>query len=177
MAESKEPGPVIFFTGVLASDKDALIIVENKLSTVWGTIRNQSSEFSFDNSQYYKNETGSSIIRKFFSFYGDFDREELAIRKLQSNMLEKNIAEEIGGGLTRPVNIDPGYLAPEKLVLASCKNFAHRIYIGNGVFAEITLLYRKGKFQALEWTFPDFADTRYHEFFYQERADMMRMWY
>jgi hypothetical protein len=70
---------------------------------------------------------------------------------------------------TRPVNIDPGYITAAKLVLASTKDHAHRIYLGQGIFAEITLMYRHGRWEAHEWTFPDYRRGDYHAFFTQAR--------
>ena len=73
------------------------------------------------------------------------------------------------GGPERPINLDPGCVGPAKLILASMKDFAHRIYLGRGVYAEITLMYRKGRWEALPWTFPDFASGRYDEFLTEVR--------
>ena len=177
MAEAKEPGPVLFFTGILAADEDCLAYTIDRLTREWGDTCARSPSWPFANSGYYRTQTGGNILRAFCAFAGGFRREELARRKLEANRIEQELARELASPLPRPVNIDPGYLAPEKLVLASCKNFAHRIYIGEGVFAEVTLLYRGGRFVPREWTFPDFADTAYHPFFYGLRAEMMRDWY
>ena len=81
-----------------------------------------------------------------------------------TNDLECRFAEEFPAGPPRPINLDPGYVESSKLVLASMKNFSHRIYMDRGVYAEVTLMYRKGDWQSLEWTFPDFASPRYWEF-------------
>jgi hypothetical protein len=71
--------------------------------------------------------------------------------------------------LPRPINLDPGFVDSPKLVLASMKNFAHRIYVGRGVYAEVTLLHRRGQWTPLEWTFPDYASGRYWPFLDQVR--------
>jgi hypothetical protein len=55
------------------------------------------------------------------------------------------------------VNLDPGLLTPENFILATGKNFSHRVYLGNGVFADLTLVYRNGGFHPLPWTYPDYA--------------------
>ena len=70
----------------------------------------------------------------------------------------------------RPMNLDPGYIAPSRLVLASMKDFSHRIYLGRGVYGEVTLMYRKGLWEALPWTFPDFASGRYDGFLSEARG-------
>lgn len=173
MAEIKLPGPVKLITGILASDQAALALAREKIVSLWGEADIYSGELPFKYSEYYRKEAGENILRAFLSFSKPFEREELIEKKLQSNELEEELAAELGNGLSRPVNIDPGYLAPEKLVLASCKNFAHRIYLGRGVFAEVTLLYRGGKFDTLEWTFPDYGCGDYFPFFYKVREKLM----
>ncbi len=178
MTEAKEPGPVLFFTGVLAANTEHLAAARALLERHWGHIHAESPVWPFDHSTYYQEQTGEAILRTFFAFEGPFRRELLAERKLESNRFERELAASAPAcGLSRPVNLDPGYLAPEKIVLASCKNFAHRIYLGSGVFAEVTLLYRHNRFEALEWTFPDYAAGRYFPFFTGLRRTMMREWY
>ncbi|MCD6364830.1 MAG: DUF4416 family protein, partial [Planctomycetes bacterium] len=85
--------------------------------------------------------------------------------KLRTNEIESQFADSFAsGGPPRPINLDPGYIDPAKLVLASMKNFSHRIYIGRGVYAEVTLMYRKSRWEPLDWTFPDYASGRYDAF-------------
>ncbi|MCP4534749.1 MAG: DUF4416 family protein, partial [Delftia sp.] len=69
-----------------------------------------------------------------------------------------------GSGPDRPINLDVGYVEPSKLVLASMKNFSHRIYLRDGVYAEVTLMFRKGLWEPLGWTFPDYRSGRYDAF-------------
>ena len=76
--------------------------------------------------------------------------------------------------MARPINLDPGYIESSKLVLASMKNFSHRICLADGVYAEITLMYRNGKWRHLEWTFPDFASGRYDRFLSEVRDRLAR---
>lgn len=71
--------------------------------------------------------------------------------------------------VSRPINLDVGYVDESKLILASMKNFSHRIYLSQGVYAELTLMYHKGRWDALGWTFPDYASGRYHNFLTQAR--------
>ncbi len=173
MAEIKLPAPVRFITGILASDNASLEVAKARITTCWGKAEVDSGGLPFEYSKYYKNEAGEKIIRNFLCFSYPFNREELVERKLEANKLELELAEELDNGFCRPVNIDPGYLAPEKLVLASCKNFAHRIYLTQGVFAEVTLLYKAGKFVPLDWTFPDYASGDYYPFLYEVRKRLM----
>lgn len=175
MAEARCPETVRFFTGVLAADERCLEAARKRIAALWGEPDLESPHFPFNRTAYYEDEAGAHIIRAFFSFPGDFPREELPARKNSSNALEKSLAAELADtGLPRPVNIDPGYLAREKIVLASCKNYAHRIYLGQGVFGEATLFYRGGKFTSLPWTFPDFLSGDYDAFFYEVRRRLVR---
>lgn len=173
MAEIKLPQPVRLITGILASDEAALELAQKRIIELWGAVDVDSGTLPFGYSKYYREEAGDNILRSFLGFSAPFAREELIAKKLEANRLEDKLAAELGNGLSRPVNIDPGYLAPEKLVLASCKNFAHRIYLGQGVFAEVTLLYKAGRFVPLEWTFPDYASGDYYPFFYEVRKRLM----
>ena len=82
-----------------------------------------------------------------------------------TNQIEQTFAQ----GARRRINIDPGYLLMERFVLATGKNFSHRIYIGDGIYADLTLMYQKGSFQTLPWTYPDYAAPEMHAFLMQVR--------
>lgn len=73
----------------------------------------------------------------------------------------------------RRINLDPGYLLPSRFVLATGKNFAHRIYIGRSIYADLTLIYEKGRFHTLPWTYPDYADAGLQAVLEQIRANYM----
>jgi hypothetical protein len=109
---------------------------------------------------------GTSLFRKFYSFERLIDPEELASIKRWTCDLEASFQDPRA---RRPVNLDPGYVAPAKVVLASTKDFAHRIYLKDGIFAEVTLVYRKGSFVPLEHTFPDYRTAEYIGFFNRVR--------
>jgi hypothetical protein len=99
---------------------------------------------------------GQPLVRRFASFEGLIPQEDLAQIKVQTNLLE---TEQSAGG-NRRVNIDPGYLLAERLVLASAKNYAHRIYLRSGIYADLTLIYRDRDYQPLAWTYPDYAEPK-----------------
>jgi hypothetical protein len=174
MAQPQTPPATIFFTAVLAADAHCLQVAAGRLQEIWGAFAAVSPTYPFTYTSYYAPEAGPAILRAFFAFAAPFAREELAPRKLVSNALEKELSATLNCGLPRPVNLDPGYLALDKLVLASCKDFAHRLYLRDGVFAEITLSYRGGKFVALPWTFPDYASGAYDDFFRAQRERLHR---
>jgi hypothetical protein len=99
---------------------------------------------------------GDLLLRRFASFDRLIRQEELASIKVQTNELE---AEKTTKG-NRRVNIDPGYLVAERLVLASGKNYGHRIYLGSGIYADLTLVYRDKDYQPLAWTYPDYGEEK-----------------
>ncbi len=107
---------------------------------------------------------GSPLYRRWVAFERLAAPDALAEAKLTTNAIEADLAAERAAGAPRPINLDPGYLDLARLVLASMKDHAHRIYLGRGVYAEITLLYQSRRWQKLPWTFPDFASGRYDAF-------------
>ncbi len=166
MAAVRPPERAVFFCGVLASGAEALPPARAGLEAVFGRAAMESAVFPFSHTSYYLDELGASPVRMFLAWDGLYATERIADAKIATNALEIELAESLRErGLSRPVNLDPGYLTQAKLVLASAKNYAHRIHVRDGIYAEITLQYRQNRFHALPWTFPDFADTRYHAFF------------
>ena len=127
------------------------------LQDEWGMIDHQSQEFFFDQTDYYVKEMGQPLFRSITSFINLVDPSELASIKLRTNQIEIILTKEG----SRTVNLDPGYLDYDKLVLASAKYNYQKIYLGKGIYADPILFYRKGRFEDLEWTFPDFKEGMY----------------
>ncbi len=134
------------------------------LTKTHGPVDLVSETFDFDFTHYYDAQMGSPLFRKFVAFDRPVKPDVLVEAKLESNNLEQAFACSAAAPAARPINIDPGYLTCAKLVLASMKNFSHRIYLGRGVYGEVTLMYKQGRWRPLEWTFPDFTSPRYWEF-------------
>jgi len=111
---------------------------------------------------------GPGLLRKFVSFARQIDPSEIAAIKLHTNELERSFAPP-SPGAPRRINLDPGYICGSKLVLATMKNHSHRIYLGQGVYVEITLEFRKGAFRPLEKTYRDYASEPYIRFFTKVR--------
>lgn len=134
--------------------REVAFIEEAKaLSTgLLGEIEFDSGPMPFDLTDYYEPEFGKGLIRCFLAFEGLRPQDSLRAIKLDTWRLEY---ENVEGGRRR-FNLDPGILTLERLVLATGKNYAHRIYLGSGVFADLTLVYRKGGFRGLEWTYRDY---------------------
>ncbi len=172
MAIPGRPEPAIFFVAILASGRDELRLAAEALTDEFGPADAGSLAMQFAWTQYYQEELGPEPLRAFLAFPGFFFQGNLAKAKLATNALELRLAERIGGPWPRPVNLDPGCMTKSKLILASAKDFSHRIYLADGIFAEITLMYRRGAFHALPWTFPDYASDAYHPFFLSLREKL-----
>jgi len=160
------PSAVKLICGMISAEPALFDEVAVDLVNVFGPVEIAGETTPFDFTHYYDEEMGTPLFRRFLCFGPGFDPGALADAKLHTNAIEAEYAERFGAALSirRPLNLDPGYVEPSKLVLASMKNFSHRVYLGRGVYAEVTLLYRKGRWQPLEWTFPDYASGRYGTF-------------
>lgn len=170
----KEPPPVKLVCGFIANGEELLSRAKNMLEKEYGKIDLASEIWPFDFTDYYEPEMGDKLIRQLVSFEKLIDPVEISDIKIHANAIEDMLAEESGTMPNRVVNIDPGYVMPSKLVLASTKNFAHRIYLKDGIFAEITLYWRKGRFNAHDWTFPDYRTEKYGNFFTKVRERLMQ---
>lgn len=168
----KEPSPVKLISGILAADERCLAAGREALVMKYGSADFISQVWPFSDTDYYRNETGGSILRQFVGFEKLIMPDELASIKHWTNQAEERLAKELQAGVPRPVNLDPGYLEPSKLVLASTKNFSHRIYIGSKMWAEVTLIY-SGGWTSLPWTFPDYRTGRYNDFFDKVRQRLV----
>ncbi|MFP4481282.1 MAG: DUF4416 family protein [Thermovirgaceae bacterium] len=161
-------GPMVkLITGILYPDKEHLEWVAERLEELFGPVERTLSGFPFDHTDYYR-AIAPRLFKGFFSFRGLRRAGELADWKKDSCELEKR------SGSTRKVNIDPGYLDGARLVLASTKDHAHRIYLREGIFAEVTLRYAKKAWRPYDHTFPDFASGTYDAFLDAVRADWLR---
>ncbi|MHC4985353.1 MAG: DUF4416 family protein [Planctomycetota bacterium] len=164
MAQPRPPQPVKLICGLIATDRDDLDAARAPLIDAFGPVDLASEVWPFDLTDYYADQMGSPLVRQFVAFEPLVTGEVLADAKLRTNAIEADFAARASGGPARPINLDVGYVTPAKLVLASMKNFAHRIYLSGGIYAEITLQFRDGAWRALEWTFPDYASGRYDAF-------------
>ena len=141
----------------------------------WGPIVLASPEFAFDATEYYTPTMGAGLMKCFWACEPLIDPGRLAALKLQSNAWEEEYARSAGGPEPRPLNLDPGYITPAKLVLASTKDHAHRMYLGQGIYAEVTLYYKEHRWQPRDWTFPDYRRDDYQLFFSECREHLRRI--
>ena len=173
MWKLNEPEPAKLIVGILASNYQCLHTAADVLTSKLGSADFTSEVWTFDKTDYYKDQTGTRILRQFLSIEKLIDPGKLAKIKLQTNKLEEKLAKALGIPLPRPVNLDPGIIEPSKLVLATTKNYSHRIYIGKKMYAEITLNYDKGCWRPLDHTYPDYRQQCYFDFFEKVRTRLL----
>ncbi len=163
MGQTKPPSPVKLIVGTLTAKSNLLESVYQRLSEQFGPIDFTSQFFPFDYTNYYEPEMGKELKRQFISFQRLIVPDKLASVKLFSNAVENEYV--IDETRRRRVNLDPGYISAAKLVLASTKDHAHRIYLQQGIYAEITLRFFRKTFQAWDWTYPDYRTKDYIDTF------------
>ena len=118
-----------------------------------GPVKERTGPVPFTHSAYYEPEMGPGLSRCFLLFEPLVARERLVEMKHATNAIEQTLAMDG----KRRVNIDPGYIALEHVVLATTKGFAHRVYLGQGIFGDLTLMFANSTYRPLEWTYPDYA--------------------
>src|SRR3989339_1969948 len=153
MSAPQRPQEVKLVASIFSGDVGIIGAVVKALSEKYGTADYISAPLSFSYTDYYEKEFGGSLIRRFVAFERLVEPESLPDGKLWTNALESGYA----AAGKRRVNIDPGYLAGAHLVLATGKGYSHRPYLREGIYADLTLIYQKGAFQILPWTYPDYA--------------------
>jgi hypothetical protein len=156
------PSQVKLFCALLLAPSLSLDEVERILQQHFGPIVLRSQPFPFTQTAYYHREMGEGLTRLYVAFAPLIRMAELAAVKHTTNHLETQWALPSG---QRRVNLDPGYLDLAKVVLASTKDHAHRLYIGAGIYAEVTLRYWRKRFQPWEWTYPDYRLPATQAFF------------
>jgi hypothetical protein len=140
----------------------------------FGSIATLSPKFAFTESEYYKSTMGVGLSKQFALLEPWYDPAELAKHKLMSNDFESQYAMQFECEEERPLNVDPGYLSMTKLVLASTKNREHRIYLRDGIYAEVTLAFRNQKWLPMPWTYPDYQREDFRVFFHEARNRLVK---
>ncbi len=148
---------VKLFMGMIIGKDASLEKVQKMMTEKFSGIDFQSEIIEFNHTDYYYNEMGRPLKRKFISFKKLIEPGGLAYIKNTTCEIERKFSQDG----KRTINIDPGYISLSKVVLASTKNFYHRIYIGHDIYAEVTLCWQKGEYRTFEWTFPDYKTLKY----------------
>jgi hypothetical protein len=165
MGEIYEPARVLLIVAASSRYLSALEWARERCAEKLGPIALTSEPYAFTETDYYTATMGVELKKQFFAFERLVDPIELADVKVQTNQWEADYASFSRHPEPRPLNLDPGYITAAKLVLASTKDHAHRIYLSSGIYAELTLSYRKRAWQAMEWTYPDYRRADYQRFF------------
>lgn len=160
------------FASVFTSQKNLLDEVKSKLVDSFGEIDLQSPVIDFTlGEDYYSDEMGRGLKRIFYSFAELLDQRRVVDAKLRTNEIEEEFARPDG---SRRVNIDPGLVTPAKVILATTKNYSHRIYLDKGIFAEVTLAMVHGEWTDFKFTYPDYKTREYQDFFHLVRKELMK---
>ena len=173
MWQTNQPKPVKLIVGIFAADAECLQKAVAAVIGQFGPADLVSDVWPFDKTDYYKKETGENLLRQFVSIEKPIDPGELATIKHTTNRFEQELAAQLKRAVPRPVNLDPGIIEPSKLILATTKNFSHRIYIGNQMYAEVTLMFDKGAWTVQPYTYPDYRQPCYWDFFEKVRKKLL----
>lgn len=173
MADPKPFQPVLLVCGIIAGEDGLFRRVEDMLVEAFGSVDLPGQEMPFDLTDYYAVEMGIGLRRKFIAFERLIAPQDLSSVKIRTNAMEESLLRESGGS-HRPVNIDPGYLTSAALIMATAKNFAHRIPLDRGIYAHLEFLFGKNGIRILDWTYPDFRRTDHHPFFNEARKRYLK---
>ncbi len=166
MSVPHPPQPAKLVIGLFLACKDLFPALAAELEAAFGRVDLVSAWMPFDYTTYYAKEMGSGLSRRVLAFRPLIAQKRLPEIKSATNAIERAYA--VDG--RRQANIDPGYLLLERFVLATGKNYSHRIYLGQGIYADLTLIYRRGTFDALPWTYPDYAEPPLRRFLLSVRG-------
>jgi len=154
MSQSQTPKPAKLVIGFFLKEKNLVVPVVKALVDKFGPVDIVSPWFPFNFTTYYEAEMGAPLFRRMLAFETMIKQSALSDIKLTTNDLEL----EYSKNSKRMINLDPGYMLRERFVLATGKNYSHRIYIGKRIYADLTLIYTKSRFRKLPWTYPDYAE-------------------
>jgi hypothetical protein len=192
MAEIRSFLPVKLICGLIAGRDEHFSRAEGRLSGLFGPVDSRSPRFPFVFTDYYEAEMGPGLKRGFVGFDRLIDPSGLAAVKIRTNELEQELAAEFGtsqgpvgperlscqeerpGRRSRIVNLDPGYLTAAALIMATTKDFSHRIPLQEGIYGHLEFLFTKTGIRRLDWTYPDFAQPGYQSFFLEVRKEYLR---
>jgi hypothetical protein len=170
MGTAGTPQPAKLVIAVMWADTARVDEVLSSIREHEGAIDFSFGPVPFDFTTYYAKEMGTELRKAYYTFARPFDRSRLPAIKTLTNAIERRHTRPEGG---RGINLDPGYLTNDKLVLASTKDFYHRIYLDRGIYAEVTLHYRQGRWRHFSWTYPDYKTEGVCRFLEKARAKLV----
>jgi hypothetical protein len=169
MSQPGTPSPGILTVSLLYHVDIELKDIAAQLEGSFGQTDAQLSPFPFTFTNYYQPEMGEPLFRSIIAFRELQPRQRLVSAKLATNELES----EWQTGGKRSVNLDPGLITRENFLLATCKNFSHRIYLDNGIFADLTLIFQQGQFCSLPWTYADYQVESVRHWLAEQRRRLL----
>lgn len=172
MSAPRPPDPARLVVGAFTARKELFEETVTALKGLFGPLDAASPWFSFHHTDYYQKEMGGPLFRRLVSFKRLVDQGDLADIKLATNGIETGGLDSRG---CRTINLDPGILTPERFVLATGKNYIHRIYLAKGIYADLTLVYRQGGYEPLSWTYPDYAEDDVRGFLLKLRRGLLAL--
>jgi len=164
------PEKVMLFSSVIHHEKAPVDRAMSKLEESFGPSLMTTPSVPFTYTDYYFKEMGAPLFRFIIAFSELVERDSMPEIKIMTNKMEHDFLDEGN----RTINLDPGILSQENICLATTKPYSHRIYLGKGIWAEITLIYRGESFQRLEWTYPDYGSNEFIEIFNNLRKSYRR---
>lgn len=164
MASIRNVEPVIRFCAVISRHAELRGRAIQRIADAWGAAWTQSPEIDFEAGGFYTMTMGDELKKTLVAFDGFVDPANLADWKLQTNDWETELAKGLGYPESRPLNLDPGYMTQAKLVLATTKDRDHRIYLRDGMFAEVTLTYVGKQWQHHRWSYPSYRTDEVAQF-------------
>jgi hypothetical protein len=170
MGQIKTHEPVVLIAAITSRNLAAFEWSAARAEEAWGPIAKRSPIFDFTETEYYKKSMGEDLKKQFLAFENLIDPVEIAATKHLSNDWESEYTNQNSFPESRPVNIDPGYISEAKLVLVTTKDRDHRIYLRDGIFAEVTLHFRQKAWTHARWTYPDYQRTDFQDFFTECRT-------
>jgi hypothetical protein len=173
MADPRPQPPVLLVVAAFSRHETAIAWGRQRLIEEFGPIGLTSAPFVFDQTSYYEATMGPELRKQFFAFQNLVAPESLPATKLRTNALELELADQRVYAEPRPLNLDPGYLSLGKFLLATTKDQSHRIYLRDGIFAEVTLRYQAGAYEPWPWTYADYRQECVRAFL-QEARDYYR---
>jgi hypothetical protein len=169
MGQIKDYSPVKLIIAVTISDINLWAKVLEKLEILFTSTDHNTDWYNFNHTDYYREEMGRNLKKRMISFEKLIKAENLPVIKITANNLEQEFSEDN----KRRINLDPGYITPEKLILATTKDYSHRIYLNKGIFGDLHLTWQKHHFQPNSWTYPDYREHFILQFFEMVRENYL----
>lgn len=169
MGQIHDHQPVLHIVAIVSRHSDAFTWTIDALTNQFGPVALASDVFDFTETSYYNASMGDDLKKQFVAMERLIAPDTIIESKILTNAMEDDYRDAVDHPEQRPVNLDPGYISPAKLVLATTKDRDHRLFLGRGIYAEVTLHYRSKAWCSSRWTYPDYQREDFLAFFTQCR--------